>query len=406
MSAPPSEKPETQVSDCELSVVMPCLDEAETLEACIGKAARFLARTGTAGEILVADNGSTDGSQELARRAGARVIHVQARGYGAALLSGIEAAKGRYIVMADSDDSYDLEHLDAFLAKLREGFDLVMGNRFKGGIKPGAMPPLHRYLGNPVLSGVGRLFFRCPIGDFHCGMRGFRKDAIESLELQTTGMEFASEMVVKASLGGLRVTEVPTTLSPDGRSRPPHLRSWRDGWRHLRFLLLYSPTWLFLYPGLVSALLGLAVMLALVWGPVRIGTVVFDIHSMLYGAILCLLGLQSAMFALFSKVYAARIGFLPRDERVSTLLGHFTLERGLVGGLVLAVLGLLGSLSAIVLWGAHSFGNLSPTSTMRIAIPSLTALAIGVQIVLASFFLGVLSVGRRGDNARSGGPGK
>jgi hypothetical protein len=401
MSQPAPADPQPPVEDCELTVVMPCLNEAETLVACIEKAARFFARTGTVGEILVADNGSTDGSQDLARGAGARVVQVTERGYGAALLGGIEAARGRYVVMADSDDSYDLENLDAFLRKLREGFDLVMGNRFQGGIKPGAMPPLHRYLGNPVLSGIGRLFFRCPIGDFHCGIRGFRKDAITAIDLQTTGMEFASEMVVKATLGGLRVTEVPTTLSPDGRSRPPHLRSWRDGWRHLRFLLLYSPAWLFLYPGLVSASLGLAVMLVLLRGPVALGSVVFDIHSMLYGAILCLLGLQSATFALFSKVYAARIGFLPRDQRVTTLLGHFTLERGLVLGLVLTACGLFGSIYAVVVWREHDFGHLVPSSMMRLAIPSLTALAAGVQIVLASFFLGVLSVGRRGDKAGS-----
>jgi glycosyltransferase involved in cell wall biosynthesis len=400
MSESSTEQPIAATEDCELSVVLPCLNEAETLVTCIDKAARFFARTGTKGEIVVADNGSTDGSQELARNAGARVVPVKDRGYGAALLGGIEAARGRYIVMADSDDSYDLENLEGFLAKLRDGFDLVMGNRFKGGIKPGAMPPLHRYLGNPVLSGLGRLFFRSSIRDFHCGIRGFRKDAITAIDLQTTGMEFASEMVVKAVLGGLRVTEVPTTLSPDGRSRPPHLRSWRDGWRHLRFLLLYSPAWLFLYPGLLGALIGLGVMLALLGGPVRIGTVSFDIHSMLYGAVLCLLGLQSATFGLFSKVYAARIGFLPQDRRVTTLLKLFTLERGLLAGLALTLCGLVGSLYAIVIWGERSFGNLLPSSMMRIAIPSLTALAAGVQIVLASFFLGVLSVGHRGDSGR------
>ncbi len=236
--------------NCELTILMPCLNEAETLATCIDKAMLFLKRSGVSGEVLIADNGSSDGSPEIAGRHGARVVQVKEKGYGAALLGGIQAARGTYVIMADADDSYDFAHLDGFVAKLRQGCELVMGNRFLGGIKPGAMPPLHRYLGNPVLTGIGRLFFKSPSGDFHCGLRGFSKQAIDRLELQTTGMEFASEMVVKATLHGLRIAEVPTTLSPDGRSRPPHLRSWRDGWRHLRFLLIFSPRWLFLYPGL------------------------------------------------------------------------------------------------------------------------------------------------------------
>ncbi len=377
---------------CELSIVMPCLDEAETLAICIDKARAFLEGNNISGEIIVADNGSTDGSQAIAEAHGARIVNIPTRGYGAALMGGIRAAHGRYVIIGDADDSYDFSGLASFVAKLREGYDLVMGNRFKGGIKPGAMPPLHRYLGNPVLTGIGRLFFGSPSGDFHCGLRGFRRDAIEQLDLRTTGMEFASEMVVKATLHGLRVTEVPTTLSPDGRSRPPHLRSWRDGWRHLRFLLLYSPRWLFLYPGITFMVLGLAIMFALLSGPKTINGVTFDIHTMLYAAISIILGLQTVAFALFSKVFAISARLLPEDDRIKTALRVITLERGLILGGLLCLIGMAGSIYAFIVWGRTSFGQLVPGSMMRIAIPSLTFLAAGIQIIFASFFLSVLQV--------------
>lgn len=379
-------------SACELTLVMPCLNEAETLEVCIEKAQSFFKKSGVAGEIIVADNGSTDGSQKIANRCGARVVDVPVRGYGAALMGGIRAARGKYIVMADADDSYDLADLMPFLRKLREGFELVMGNRFKGGIKPGAMPPLHRYLGNPVLTGIGRLLFRTPAGDFHCGIRGFSKEAIERLDLHTTGMEFASEMVVKASLNGLRVTEVPTTLSPDGRSRPPHLRSWRDGWRHLRFLLIYSPRWLFFYPGLLLMGAGLTILAVLIPGPLTLQGVTFDIHTMLYAATAVLLGMQAVAFSLFSTLFAVHVRLIPENEFVKSVLQFITLERGLIIGAIVAAAGLIGSLLGFLLWSRAAFGSLAPGTMMRLAIPSLTLLAAGIQIVFASFFLGVLRI--------------
>ncbi|HUJ71047.1 MAG TPA: glycosyltransferase family 2 protein, partial [Verrucomicrobiae bacterium] len=288
----------------ELSIVMPCLNEAETLATCIQKAQQWLAANHVEGEVVVADNGSTDGSREIAARLGAHVEPIATRGYGSALQGGIQAAKGRFIIMGDADDSYDFGNLQPFLDKLREGYELVMGNRFLGGIEPGAMPPLHRYLGNPVLTGIGRLFFRSPCRDFHCGLRGFNREAILKLDLRTTGMEFASEMVVKATLNKLKVTEVPTTLSPDGRSRPPHLRSWRDGWRHLRFLLLYSPRWLFLYPGFGVMLVGLLGGLWLLRGPLTVGNVGFDVQTLLYCAAAVIIGFQAVVFAVFTKIFA------------------------------------------------------------------------------------------------------
>lgn len=379
-------------SPCELSIVMPCLDEAETLAVCIRKALGFLEQHRVNGEVVVADNGSTDGSQAIARANGARVVDVAERGYGSALMGGIKAARGRFVVMGDADDSYDFSSLQHFLDKLREGHDLVMGNRFRGGIKPGAMPPLHRYLGNPVLTGIGRLLFKSPMGDFHCGLRGFRKDAILSLNLRTTGMEFASEMVVKATLNSLRIAEVPTTLSPDGRSHPPHLRSWRDGWRHLRFLLIYSPRWLFLYPGIGLFLLGAMGMVKLSLGPVSIGGLGLDIHTMLYASLLVILGLQSVTFAVFSKVYAISMKLLPPDRKVDHFLAAFTLERGLVAGGCSIVLGLLGTVHAFALWEGASFGALDPQRVMRVTIPSLTLIVIGIHAIFSSFFLSIISV--------------
>jgi glycosyltransferase involved in cell wall biosynthesis len=380
---------------CEFSIVMPCLNEAETLAVCIGKARAFLADHDISGEIIVADNGSSDGSPSIALALGARVVHAQARGYGAALMAGIEAAGGRYVIMGDADDSYDFGALAPFVHKLREGYDLVMGNRFKGGIKPKAMPALHRYLGNPVLTGIGRLFFRSPIGDFHCGLRGFSKSAIQRLNLQATGMEFASEMVVKATLFNFRVTEVPTILSPDGRSRPPHLRSWRDGWRHLRFLLIYSPRWLFLYPGTLLTAAGIAVMLWLIPGPRTIGTITLNIHTMLYAAMAVIVGLQAVTFALFLKVFAIGAGLIPEDDRIRNLLRVFTLERGIVIGCLLLLLGVMGSVYGFIFWRTKLFGPLDPSVVMRVIIPSLTSLAVGLQIVLSSFFLSALQLKHR-----------
>ncbi len=379
----------------ELSVVMPCMNEAETLAACIEKAQAALAKHGIAGEVVIADNGSTDGSPDIAERLGARVVHIANPGYGNALSGGIAAARGKFILMGDSDESYDFSHLDRFVNKLREGYDLVMGNRFLGGIAPGAMPPLHRYLGNPILTFIGRLFFRSPSGDFHCGLRGFRKDAVERMDLQTTGMEFASEMVVKATLLGMRITEVPTTLSPDGRNRAPHLRSWRDGWRHLRFLLLYSPRWLFLYPGILLILVGLAVGIWVIPGPRVVGGVAFDVHTLVYAAASVVLGFNSVSFAFFTKFYAINTGLLPEDPRFKKLSRVFVLETGLLIGFLLIAAGLGGSVWALSDWGAHAFGPLDPTRTLRIVVPASLALTLGSQIVLASFFLSVLYLKRR-----------
>ncbi|NBS57317.1 MAG: glycosyltransferase family 2 protein [Betaproteobacteria bacterium] len=374
----------------ELTILMPCLNEAETLADCVRKAKDYLARSGIEGEVLVADNGSSDGSPAIAQAHGARVVAVAAPGYGSALKGGIDSAQGRYIIMGDADGSYDFAALDAFVAKLREGCDLVMGNRFAGGIAPGAMPFLHRYLGNPVLSFLGRLFFGSSVRDFHCGLRGFSKAAIAGLDLRTTGMEFASEMVVKSILRGLKIAEVPTTLAPDGRSRPPHLRTWRDGWRHLRFLLLFSPHWLFLVPGLGMTCAGTLAMAALIPGPLPVGSVVFDIHTMLYAGGAVIVGLQICGFAVFSKVVAMVAGLVPPDPGTEAIVRQASLERGLVFGGILAMIGVAGALYGVLEWRAAEFGPLVATSMMRVAIPSLTVLAAGVQVMFASFFLSTL----------------
>lgn len=382
--------------ELELSVVMPCLNEAETLAVCIEKAQRSMREHSIAGEIIIADNGSTDGSQEIATRMGARVVNVEAKGYGNALMGGIAAARGKYIIMGDADDSYDFSNLYPFVEKLREGHDLVMGNRFKGGIKPGAMPPLHRYLGNPVLTGIARLlFWNPPCGDFHCGLRGFSKAAAMEMDLRTTGMEFASEMVVKATLRRMRMTEVPTTLSPDGRSRPPHLRSWRDGWRHLRFLLLYSPRWLFLYPGAVLMILGLVIGGWLSVSPRVVEGVTLDVHTLLYAALAVIVGFQSVVFAVFTKVFAVSEGLLPEDARLNKVFRYITLETGLIVGILLLLAGLVGSIYAFMFWESRAFGPLDPSRTLRLVIPSVTAITLGFQIVLSSFFLSVLGLRRR-----------
>lgn len=379
----------------ELSVVMPCLNEAQTLGTCIKKALATMERLGIRGEVIVADNGSTDGSQSIAEGLGARVVPIETRGYGSALRGGIAAARGRFVIMGDSDDSYDFTQLGGFMTKLGEGYDLVMGNRFHGGIRPGAMPFLHRFLGNPGLSWLGRLFFGCPVGDFQCGLRGFRKDAIDKLELQTTGMEFSTEMVVKATLFKLRIAEIPTTLAPDGRGRPPHLRTWRDGWRYLRFLLLYSPRWLFLYPGVSLFLFGVAVSLWLLPGPRTVGAVTFDYHTLLFGAMAILIGFESINFAAFTKLFAISERLLPEDPRLNKVFRYVTLETGLVLGALLILAGAGIWVFGLSYWRSHHFGPLDPDKTLRIVIPGFLSLTLGIQIVLSSFFLSVLGMGRR-----------
>jgi len=374
---------------------MPCLNEADSLETCIKKAQHFLSANHVAGEIIVADNGSTDGSQDIALRLGARLVHVEARGYGSALTGGIAAAQGRFIIMGDADDSYDFTSLLPFLTKLREGYDLVMGNRFKGGIKNGAMPPLHKYLGNPVLSRIGRLFFKSPMGDFHCGLRGFAKAAVLKMDLRATGMEFASEMVVKATLLGMKITEVPTTLSPDGRKRPPHLRTWQDGWRHLRFMLLFSPRWLFLYPGALLMFIGLATGLWLLPGPRTIGSVTLDVHTLLYAALAVIVGFQAIEFATFTKIFAITEGLHPEDRRYEKIFRLLSLERGLALGGVMTIVGLAFTVYALSEWSTRSFGDLSPSKMLRIIIPAILLIAMGCQIMLSSFFLSVLRLRRR-----------
>jgi glycosyltransferase involved in cell wall biosynthesis len=371
---------------------MPCLNEAETLQRCIVKARNFLARSGVIGEVVIADNGSTDGSQAIAEAAGARVVPILERGYGSALLGGIRAARGRYVVMGDSDDSYDFSRLDEFVAKLREGHQLVMGNRFKGGIAPGAMPPLHRYLGNPVLTAVGRIFFKSPCGDFHCGLRGFDRLAILSLDLHALGMEFASEMVVKATIRHLRITEVPTTLSPDGRTRPPHLRTWHDGWRHLRFLLLFSPRWLFLYPGFGLFVVGLLAMAWLLPHSRQVAGVTLDIHTLFYASLAVVVGFHSMLFWMFAKIYGVRVGLWPHDSWFGGVVGSITLEAGLITGGLLLLLGLALGVLALTTWGEAAFGNLSPEATMRLVIPSGTAILLAFQIGYGTFFLSILGI--------------
>jgi glycosyltransferase involved in cell wall biosynthesis len=379
----------------ELSVVMPCLNEAPTVGICVKKAIDSLKRHGIRGEVIIADNGSSDGSQQIAREMGARVVNVERRGYGSALQSGIAAAQGQFVLMGDADDTYDFSQLDQFVDKLREGYDLVMGNRFRGKILPGAMPPLHRYLGNPVLTGLGRLFFKSPVRDFHCGLRAFRKDAIERLGLRTMGMEFASEMIVKATAFGLRVTEIPTTLAPDRRDRAPHLRTWRDGWRHLRFLLLYSPRWLFLYPGIALFTVGVLLSAFLLQGPIRIGNVVFDVHTLLFAAMAILIGFQSAVFATFTKVFAISEGLLPEDPRLTRMFHYVTLEVGLIVGILLILAGAGAWALGLEYWRIRQFGPLDPEKTLRIVIPGMVCFTLGFQVILSSFFLSVLGMSRR-----------
>jgi glycosyltransferase involved in cell wall biosynthesis len=383
----------------ELTIVMPCLNEAETVGTCVRKAREYLEREGIEGEVLIADNGSTDGSQDLALQAGARVVTVPAKGYGNALAGGIRAARSPYVAMGDCDDSYDFATLTPFLEDLRDGADLVMGNRFRGGIEPGAMPPMHRYLGNPVLSFVGRLFFRTDVGDFHCGLRAFNRQRILDLDLHTGGMEFASEMVVRSALEGYDIRERPTTLSKDGRTRPPHLNTWSDGWRHLRFLVLYSPRWLFTIPGLLLMAIGLIFGLLLELGPVGSGRVAFDVNSLVLASAMVTIGFQSFSLGLLTKLYAISEGFLPADPFTTGLRRWWSLEKGLVIGGVLAVLGLAGLIGSLAYWNGNSFGRLDPRDSLRIVIPTATALIMSMQVVFASLFASILLIRRRPEGA-------
>ncbi len=378
----------------ELTVLMPCLNEAETLATCIRKAQRFFEKSGVKGEILVADNGSTDGSQEIALAEGARVVPVSRRGYGAALIGGIEEARGKYIIMGDADDSYDFTALENFLDRLRDGADIVMGNRFKGGITPGAMPFLHRYLGNPVLSWLGRLFFNVPTGDFHCGLRGFSRDRIRELNLRTTGMEFASEMVVRASLAKYRIEEVPTTLKPDGRSRPPHLRTWRDGWRHLSFLFMYSPRWLFLYPGILLVTFGIGAGIFLLPGGKEIGGIGFDIHTLIVMSFFLIIGAQAISFALLARRFGAAHQIMPLSG-FSWLLNILTLERVLIVAAVLFLAGLAGLIASTLQWASTGFGPLEYSSMLRVLLLSMTVMTIGAQLAFTGFLSSIVEIPTR-----------
>ena len=385
--------------DIVVTIVMPCLNEAESLAPCIKMAHEGLRLAGVKGEILIADNGSTDGSQELAESLGARVANIEARGYGSALQGGIAAARGKYVLMGDADGSYDFRHLNRFLERLDEGYDLVMGNRFAGGIAKGAMPPLHQYFGNPGLSWLGRLFFRSKVGDFYCGLRAFRRDAMAQLHLQSPGMEFGVEMVAKASMYDLRVTEVPTTLSPDLRSRPPHLRTWRDGWRTLRFFLLYSPRWLFFYPGMLLMLIGLVLGIALLPGPLSVGSAVLDVHSLLYAGAAVVVGFQGVVFAVLARVYAASEGFLPDNHHVQRARALFSLEAGILAGGAMFLVAVVLSIIAFVDWDNSSFRHLNYPNSLRLTIPAVVLLMVGVQTVLSSFVLSVLGI-KQADNHR------
>lgn len=379
---------------------MPCLNEAETLGLCIGRARKLLDDNGIDGEILVSDNGSTDGSREIARGLGARVIECPIRGYGAALQCGIENARGEFVLMGDSDDSYHFDEAFAMIRKLREGYDVCMGTRLKGSIMPGAMPALNRYLGNPLLTTVGRIFFSIKVSDFHCGMRAFRRDRIIGLNLVTTGMEWASEMIIKAQMAGLRITEVPVTLHKDGRSRPPHLKRWRDGWRHLRFMLLHSPMWLFIIPGILMFSLGLAGGIMLLHGALRIGDIGLDIHSLLVMSILVILGIQTFFAGVFAKMYSHITGILPYSERFQNFIRHFTLERLLVVSLALGIIGVSGFLYTFWKWYQVGFAALDYQVTMRYLTPSLTLIAVSVQGIFNGFMLSLLFLKTKSKNGR------
>jgi hypothetical protein len=393
--------PQAGAPEIEVSIVMPCLNEVRTVGTCVGKAVAALAKLGVRGEVIVADNGSTDGSQQIAAANGARVIHASRRGYGSALQAGIAAARGAYVIMGDADDSYDFGHIEPFVTRLRGGDELVMGNRFKGGIRPGAMPWLHRYVGNPVLTGILNLFFRTPIGDAHCGLRGFRKDAYERLGLTTPGMEFASEMVVKAALSKQKMSEVPIILYPDGRDRPPHLRSFRDGWRHLRFLLLLCPLWLYLIPAGLLMGLGLGLMAWLTPGPQTVGGVTLDLHTMLLGALCVFVGYQTLWMWAFAKIHGWTSGLLPADTFSLRVFKVINLERGLLFGLALLVTGLGFTFWLLGEWWGQNMGPLVVQSTMRYALWGFLGIVLGVQTIFGSFFLSMLGMSPRAQEARA-----
>lgn len=392
MSSPPSPLRE---QECELSIVMPCLNEARTVGICVSKALQFLREQGISGEVVVADNGSTDGSQEIAARAGARVISVKEKGYGNAIRGGVAASRGKYIIMGDSDDSYDFLNLGPFLEKLREGYDLVMGNRFKGFIAPGAMPASHRYFGNPVLTAIGRILFRSPCGDFHCGLRGFSREAYEKMDLYTEGMEFASEIVVKASLLGMRIAEVPTTLVPDGRGRPSHLRSWRDGWRHLRFLLLYSPRWLFLLPGLVMVIGGGLLGALLMGSSLTFGDVVSDLGALVGLSMSTVLGFELILMGLFAKVLGVRERLFPKDDKTERFLQRAKMEIGLLVGLGIFLLGLAILGSEVIMGEELVASDNFHWERLKGTIASFTLIAIGLEVVSHSFLFGLMGLRAR-----------
>ncbi len=391
--------PETSESDYELSIVMPCLNEADTLAVCIEKAQRALRDAGINGEIIIADNGSNDDSVEIATGLGARVVHIPQKGYGSALMGGIAAARGRFVLMGDADDSYDFLETPKFVEKLREGYDLVQGCRLPWGggtVAPGAMPFLHRWWGNPMFTLLTRWWFRAPIHDVYCGLRGFTKAHYQSLDQRCTGMEFATEMIIKSSLGNARIAQVPITLHPDGRkAHAPHLKTFRDGWRTLRFFLMYSPRWLFLYPGILTMALGLLAMILLIRGTVHIGPLALDVHSLLYAAMGILVGFQGVIFALFTKMFAIGEGLMPEDARLNKLFRYLTLETGLVSGAVLCLLGLSGTIYAFNFWSSQAFGALDPFQVLRFVIPSALAIALGCQTILSSFFMSILGLRRR-----------
>lgn len=391
----PARAPEISEAPSELTIVIPCLNESETLGVCLAKANRFFRAYDVGGTIIVADNGSTDGSQNIARAAGARLIEVAERGYGAALRAGIAAAETPYVAMADGDDSYDFMSLMPFVEKLREGYQLVMGNRFMGGIGRGAMPKLHRWIGNPALSAAGRVFYGAPVGDFHCGLRAFHREAIIDLGLSSPGMEFASEMVVKAHLQGLSITEVPTTLSPDGRSRAPHLRSFRDGWRHLKFLLLFSPRWLYIYPGLALIIAGLAAMSLLLPGPVRIGDLRFGVNSLLFCGTAILLGMQILSFGLLAELFGSREQYWLENERTLRLRRWMKVDTACIVGGGLFILGLLGATYAVILWREAGFGDMNTEALMRVTIPSVLACTMGMQVAFTGFLAELIGQPRR-----------
>jgi glycosyltransferase involved in cell wall biosynthesis len=375
--------------EIELTILMPCLNEAETLAVCIEKAKSFLDKHNVSGEVLIADNGSTDGSQQIAKEHGARVVDIPERGYGSALIGGCNAACGKYVIMGDADDSYDFTNLMPFVERLRAGDDLVIGNRFKGGISKGAMPPLHKYLGNPVLSGLGRIFYKCPIRDFHCGLRGYNTEGMRALGLHTIGMEYASEMIVQAVINGYTISEVPTTLSPDGRSRPPHLRSWHDGWRHLKFLLLHSPNWLFLYPGFALMIIGLIIGIIIEIHPVYFRGVGFDINTLLYSVAMIIVGFNLISFHTFAKIYAMKAGFIRVEEGVHTKLNA---ENCALFGLLFVLIGIAMTVMAFVVWGREGFGRMNLESFMKLTIPAIAFILMGIHLVFSGLFIDLLKI--------------